>query len=284
MSVSPPGTPTAPHHRPRLIWAIRRGAGDFYDRLGLMVLGSAVMMLFPAVAVMAAGALRPVAGPAAAAVAMFLLGWYGLVCGWGVNILLAHRIAYFLDPGPDAFRDFARTFLWPALKLGTVQLVLTVVMLADAAFFLSRSSLLLKMAGMLMAYLLLLWLMMQLWQWPFLMTEEGGVWKAVRKSTLLLLDNPFFTLGAFSVTMTAGALLLLSGIGAVVALGGLGACFIVRAHRELLMKYGVVEDEPEVIEDTGWPSSNEPPRRLNPREYVGNPGGGDDPGAQHPPG
>jgi hypothetical protein len=249
-----------------------------------MVLGSAVMMLFPAVAVMAAGALRPAAGPAAAAVVMFLLGWYGLVCGWGVNILLAHRIAYFLDPGPDAFRDFARTFLWPALKLGTVQLVLTVVMLADAAFFLSRSSLMLKMAGMLMAYLLLLWLMMQLWQWPFLMTEEGGVWKAVRKSALLLLDNPFFTLGAFSVTMTAGALLLLSGIGAVIALGGLGACFIVRAHRELLMKYGVVEDEPEIVEDTGWPSSNEPPRRLNPREYVGNPGGGDDPGAQHPPG
>ncbi|BCW98002.1 MAG: hypothetical protein KatS3mg024_0829 [Armatimonadota bacterium] len=284
MSASDPGTSSAPPHRPRLIWAIRRAAGDFYDRLGLMVLASAVMMLFPAMAVMAGQALRSVAGPTATGMAMFLLAWYGLACGWGVNILIAHRIAYFLDPGPDAFRDFARTFLWPSLKLGTLQLVLTMVMLVDAAFFLSRSSLLLKIAGMLMAYLLLLWLLMQVWQWPFLITEEGGVWKAVRKSGLLLLDNPFFTLGTFSVTMTAGALLLLSGIGAVVALGGLGACFIVRAHRELLMKYGVVEDEPEVIEDTGWPSSNEPPRRLNPRDYFREPDAGGDAGAKHPPG
>ncbi len=237
------------------------------------------MMLLPALAVTAAGALRPLIGAAAAAVLTLVLSWYGLVCGWGVNVLLAHRIAYFLDPGPDAFRDFWRVHLRAALGLATVQLVVSGVMLADAAFFLTRSSLPLRMAGMLMVYLLLLWLMMQLWQWPFLIAEEGGVLKAVRKSGLLLLDNPFFTLGAFSVTMTAGALLLVSGIGAVAALGGLGACFVVRTHRELLMKYGLVEDEPDIVEDDGWPSSSEPPRRLNPRDTASGP---DERGASRP--
>jgi len=273
VSALSPHPPPALSHRPRLIWAVRRGAADFYDRLGLMVLGSAVMMLLPFCAVLAGGALRPAIGPMPAALVTVLLSWYGLAAGWGLNVLLAHRIAYFLDPGPEAFRDFGGRFLWPALKLGTVQLLLNAVMAADAVFFLSRPSLLPKMAGMVVAYLLLLWLLMQLWQWPYLIAEEGAVWKAVRKSALLLLDNPFFTMGAFLVTMTAGALLLLSGIGAVAVLGGLGACFVVRAHRELLMKYGIVEDEPEVVEDTGWPASSDPPRRLNPREALREPGG-----------
>ncbi len=51
--------------------------------------------------------------------------------------------------------------------------------------------------------------------------------------------------------MTAGALLARVVIGVPAALGGLLSCFVVRAHRALLIKYEIVDDDPDVVDRRG---------------------------------
>lgn len=266
-------TSTAPQEkrRPRLIWAFRRGAADYYDRLGLTVLASLILTLPAAAAFSAGPLLRGTMGPAWASGIVLLVLAYGTSIAWGMNVALAHAIAFYEDPSPETLRSFFRKLGWPAARLATLQILVSAVMFADAWFFLSRPSLAPKLAGMVLAYLLLLWVLMMLWQWPFLVHDGGLVAKSVKKAALVLLDNPFYTLGAFFVTMTAGALLAVSMIGVPAALGGLLSCFVVRAHRELLIKYEIVEDDPDVVDDAGWPRSPEPPRRLNPRRWGEHP-------------
>ncbi len=253
-------------YRPRLFFALRRAAGDYYDRLGLTAAGSAILALALLGAAAAGAAFgRALAGPAGPLVAGIAV-WYAGAFGWTINLLIAHRIAGYEEPGVDAVRDAFREYGAGVMKLATFDFVITAVMALDAAFFLLQKSRVMQVAGVITAYILLLWLLAMLWHGPFLIRENRRTAVILKKSALLTLDNPVFTAGAFFVTITAGLILAATGIGAVLALGGFVSCLAVRLHRELLKKYEIVEDEPEVIEDGGWPSSAGPPRRLTPRE------------------
>lgn len=270
MSAGPIPTEQPERYQPRFWYAIRRGAGDFYDRMGLTVLGSIAWSVPLLLILSLAAGVRSVAPPVVVVLIVLAGAWTWAGLAFGMNIVLAHRIAYFQDPGPDALTDGLHTFGVGALKLVLVQLLALVILGFDTAFFLSRHSAGLRVLGIVCAYALLLWLLCMTWQWPFLATENRATLKILKKSALVTADNPFFTLGVFLVTMTAGTLLLLSGIGAVAAFGGFVACLLTRAHKETLKKYGMAEDEPEMIEDEGWPSDGKPPRRLNPRSRPRN--------------
>ncbi len=252
--------------RPRLLWALRRGFGDYYDKLGLTVLGSVIMALFALCSMTVTNILSKMApGPILLLVGAMIL-WYGLAFGWAGNLLTAHRIAYFEQPGPDAWLDIFRIYGIGILKLASLQLFVTVLIFFDSVFFLARNQIFLQMVGIVTGYILLLWLMSMLWQWPYLIIENQSTLKIVKKSALVMIDNLFFTIGTFFVTITLGIILHISIAGGVAAGGGLLACFTVRAHREILKKYGIAEDEPDTVEDGGWPDASEPPRRLNPRD------------------
>ncbi len=253
-------------YRPRLFFALRRAAGDYYDRLGLTAASSAILVLAVLGTATAGSALGRAffgsAGPLVSGIAI----WYAGAFGWTTNLLIAHRIAGYEEPGTDAIGDAFREYGAGVMKLATLDLVITAVMALEAAFFLVQKSKVMQVAGVITAYILLLWLLAMLWHGPFLIRENRRTVIILKKSALLLLDNPVFTVGAFFVTIATGLILTATGIGAVLALGGFLSCLAVRLHRELLKKYEIVEDEPEVIEDEGWPSSAEPPRRLTPRE------------------
>lgn len=261
-------TTSQPLYRPSLWLAVRRAGADYYERMGLTVLGSLftvipVMLFFLVEQALSGWFPRPFTF-----LVLLLASWYWLTYAWAANVLLAHRIAYWQDPGMDAFVDLGRLYGKEFLKLSSVQLLITLIILADIYFFSVQTSLAMRIAGVVMLYVLFLWGTSLLWQWPFLIREAVGTVKILKKSALVLLDNPFFTVLAFSVTMLCGILLLASVLGMLVALSGLLSCFVVRAHRETLKKYGVVEDEPDIKEDSGWPSDGKPPRRLNPRNRL----------------
>lgn len=255
-------------YRPRLVWALRRGIGDYYDRLGLTALGS-VALLAPVMIASAVGGILDHFLPRAVSTVMVLLvAWYGLCFMWAGNVLQAHRIAAFEEPGPDAFAEIFRKYGVGTLKLASAQLLITVIVLLDTLFFLRQGTWVMQIAGVVTAYILLLWGMMTLSQYPFLVSENRQTLKILRKSALVTLDNPFFTAGGLFVTMTLGALLVVCVVGIPLGLGGVLSCFSVRMHRECLKKYGMVEDEPEDPVDEGWPGSKGPPRRLNPRDLT----------------
>ncbi len=134
-------TATQDRHRPRLIWAFRRGAADYYDRLGLTVLASLILTLPAAAAFSAGPLLRGMVGPAWASGIVLVVLAYGTSIAWGMNIALAHAIAFYEDPSPETLRSFFRKLGWPAARLATLQILVSAVMFADAWFFLSRPSL-----------------------------------------------------------------------------------------------------------------------------------------------
>lgn len=251
-------------YRPRLIWALRRGIVDFYDRLGLTVAGSLLMMAPVAVAGLIAPVIGRTGSPLLAGALLLLISWYGAGLGWGMNVLQAQRIAAYEDPGTHTFAGFFRSFGPEAARLLSVQLIVTLILVFDTALFVLNPSALFRAAGIVTGYILLLWTMSMLWHWPFMVRGEQGIWRILKKSGLVVLDNPFFSLGALLIAAVAAALLMMSGIGFLV-LGGALACFVVRAHREILKKYDLEEDEPPLAADEGWPGSGGPPRRLNPR-------------------
>lgn len=256
---------TQPRYRPRLLWAIRRALGDYYDRLGLTVLGSIVLLVPLMIATTLGGVLDRFIPRAIATVLVALLAWYGVSFAWAGNVLQAHRIAAFEDPGIDAYGQLFRRYGTGILKLASIQLVITLVVLLDTAFFLHQRFWVMQIAGVITAYILLLWSMMILWHYPFLIYENGKTLRILKKSALVVMDNAFFTAAALFVTIAGGILLTVSVVGAPLAFGGVLSCFVVRAHRECLKKYEMAEDEPEEPQDAGWPQTKDPPRRLNPR-------------------
>lgn len=245
---------TQDRYRPRLGHAFKRAAGDYYDRLGLTALASALMIAPLLIAAAAANAAERLVGSLAAGLVLVAAGWFGAWFAWTANLLVAVRIAAYEDPGLDALPDVFRTYGVGVLKLAALDMAITGVMALDAGFFLMGRSVPMQAAGIVTAYLLLLWLTTMLWHGPFLVRENRRTAVILKKSALLLLDNPLFTAGAFFVTIAAGAVLAATGIGAVLAVGSFLACFSVRAHRELLKKYEIVVDEPDVVEDRGWPA------------------------------
>ena len=140
MSAGPIPTEQPERYQPRFWYAIRRGAGDFYDRMGLTVLGSIAWSVPLLLILSLAAGVRSVAPPVVVVLIVLAGAWTWAGLAFGMNIVLAHRIAYFQDPGPDALTDGLHTFGVGALKLVLVQLLALVILGFDTAFFLSRHS------------------------------------------------------------------------------------------------------------------------------------------------
>jgi uncharacterized membrane protein YesL len=166
-----------------------------------------------------------------------------------VRELVAHEHPVWTDLGRHI-----REAHGASARLALVQAVLTPLLATDAFFFLSQRALGAKVTGLLFLYPLLFWLLALAYQWPLLAEQRQGAWSAVKKSALLVLDNPGRTLllgllGALFSVVCAGTLVALPLLWA-----GTLAFVQTEATRALLRKYGLLAPEPEAEPgpEAGW--------------------------------
>jgi hypothetical protein len=81
---------------------------------------------------------------------------------------------------------------------------------------------------------------------PLLASGDRSLASILRKSLLLTLDNPAFTVSVSLTALGLTALCVVSAAGLVLIAGGLAAVLLSTAHRELMKKY--FPDSPEAAE------------------------------------
>jgi len=81
---------------------------------------------------------------------------------------------------------------------------------------------------------------------PLLASGDRSLRSLLRKSLLLVLDNPAFTLTVSITCIALAAVCVASAAGLVLILGSLVAVILATAHRELMKKY--FPDSPEAAE------------------------------------
>ncbi|MCL5104171.1 MAG: hypothetical protein M1133_08660 [Armatimonadetes bacterium] len=246
-------------HPASLARALRNGFRAAYDHLGYVVfvsLGSFIMFVgIQSLVALAVGhGLGSVwfitLAPGALFVYLFAVGVY-----YYVNKIVFHEHPVVADMWVGIKR-----LVRPALGMFVVDFVITAVLVGDTVFFamMSRRELAMLAPAFLCFYLTLVWMMMTMYHLPLLIAQEKmesgpRAWLILRKSFLLMADNPGFTVGLFLVIIAFAvvcAIPVLIGI----ALLGLGATAFVLTHtlRELFTKYGIVEEESELVEDGPW--------------------------------
>src|SRR6185436_11151761 len=108
-------------------------------------------------------------------------------------------------------------------------------------------------AGLLFLYPLLFWLLAMSYQWPLLAEQRQGAWSAVRKSALLVLDNPGRTLILGLLSALFSVVCTVTMVAVPLLWAGTLVFIQTEATRALLRKYGLLaaEPEPELGGETG---------------------------------
>lgn len=242
--------------------ALRRGFRAAYDHLGYVVFVTFTSFVLASALFGAVVAGVRATGPAwgMAKIVFFvpvaLAAW---LCAVGVYYY-ANRSVYHEYPTLADTWCGIRELLGPALLLFALDALVTIVLIGDTVFLLSlRGGSVFLALGILSGYILIVWLMMSMYHLPLLPAQakmESGPRPTVivRKSFLLMADNPGFTVGLFlAIIALAVVCAVLGFVGMAAFYLGATAFVLTHALRELFTKYGIVEDEPDVVEDRGWP-------------------------------
>lgn len=235
---------------------------------------------------MAAARVFDIKGIAAAALALpaLLAGW---LCAVGVFYYANRSVFHYQASLSDTWHG-VRRLLAPALGLFIIDAVITTVLMGDLLLFrqmlagiadqiaalqkvggltsaqelqiqsLGRTHLLLMAVTIVFGYITAAWGMIMMYHLPLLTAqldmESGPRPKVIlRKSVLLAVDNPVFTVALFLVIIAFAVLCALPAfIGMVVLFLGAIAFLLTHALRELFIKYEIVEEEPETVDDKPW--------------------------------
>ncbi len=244
--------------------AVRAGFRDAYDHLGYVVVATFASFLCSVAALsLVALAARMIPGiPRAAQWALVVpVIFVGHTCAVGVFYYAGKSAAHEHPAVLDTWTGIKKLFI-PALGLFAVDMLFIAVLVGDSVLFLlmsgAKGSILFPALSVLCGYLAIVWLMMAMYHLPLLVaqleTESGPrTFVVLRKSFLLTADNPGFTLVLFLVIIAFAVVCALTALAGM-ALLFLGVCAFLLTHalRELFTKYGVVEEEPDVVEDKPW--------------------------------
>lgn len=239
--------------------ALAKGFQESYDRLGYVVIATllwftAVALTYGAVSlVVTLLPLMPDALKLVALVPVVLVAYFGAV---GV-FYYANRVVFRHDPSPLEALAGIRLLFRPGLKLLLVDGIITAVLVADSLFFFFRieQGMGYLALAVLSSYVTLMWLVVGMYHLPLMVAQlemESGPRVAVvlKKSLLLAADNPGFTLGLFAVIIAITiAAVLPAMLGMAVFFLGVIAFVLTHAIRELFTKYGLVEPDPENVDD-----------------------------------
>ena len=210
--------------RDTLASTFRRFVCNSYDHLGLLVIANLLWL----------GLSIPIVTAPAATVALFHL---------------ARKVA---EHEPVTLRDYFvgfRTLFLPALKSGAFFGASFFVIWLNADFY-SHLGRWATLPGIFLAALMI-WLgafllLMNAHAWPLIAYGETRLPAALKKSALLTLDNPAFSIGLTTQALALAALCILTGAGLLLGLGSLTAVLLTTGHRELLKRY--FPDSPAALE------------------------------------
>lgn len=245
----------------RLGKALAKGFRAAYDSLGYVVGASfATFLVTACLLTLGSVAARHIKSPFAMLliVPALFAAWLGEV---GI-LYFARKIVYEGHATiSDTWEGIGR-LLRPASALFVTDLIITCVLAGDAVFFMlafkARGGAGLAALAAFSSYIALAWLIVGLYHLPLLIAQldmESGprVKVILYKSLLLAAGNPGFTVGFFVVIIAFTALCVLPAfLGMAIVFPGAVAFLLTCVLRELLIKYGVVEQEPEVVEDKPW--------------------------------
>ncbi len=250
-------------HRAAIGRALKKGIRDAYDHLGLVILASLATLAGTAALTALGLRLMREARPGTFLGAALLTpaALYCYLCHAGA-VYLAHRAIYHNQLSPEGTWKEMRTLLLAAAQLFVVDLAAMGVLLGDSIFFLSLKP---GPAGAVPAvaciYAAGIWAAAAVYHLPLLVAQlrmESGPRPLVviKKSFLLALGCPGFTLGLFVAIISLAVLCAIpAGLGMATLFPGAAAFLLTHGLRELFVRYGIVEEEPDVVEDRGWPGS-----------------------------
>jgi uncharacterized membrane protein YesL len=259
------GQPTAPvPYRPSVIRALRKSVADAWLYLGLFIAVDVTWVVLLGLPLGLLGHLATRPGVLATGVALTILT---TAAG---NAILFH-ITNCMAHGEASVRDFTVALSEHFLRSLALLVVLGAIVAMGAfnVFFYLKivSAPWWRIIGMVWGYVVALFALAMLYSYPVLVEHKCGPFTAIKRSGLLFLDNPAYTLGlgAFLAIETAVvALPLRLAVPVVVGLSFLVLCFIQagfvgllanNALLELLRKYELPERKPDagggVPGDTG---------------------------------
>ncbi len=247
--------------RASLTKALRRGFAAAYDHLGYVVLVSFTGFAVTAIVL---GAGMKLALILELGALKFALCIPAALAAWLVAVgafYYAKKSVYHEHPSLVETLSGIRILLRPALALFLVNLTVILILIIDVAAYLlvARTSAVYGILSVVCAYLALFWFLAAIYHLPLLASQldmPSGPRPLVvlKKSFLLLGDNPGFTAGLVVVIIALAVICALPGfVGMALFYLGTAAFVVTHAVRELFIKYGIVESEPEVVEDKGWP-------------------------------
>lgn len=251
-----PASPTITFFR-----ALRNATGDAYDRLGLTLASSLLWfatLMLAAIAVSVATRTQQVL----VVLGVFFIGSVLLSEVWAGCVYLAYRIATRDEPSLLCFVEAWRGLGWKTLWLAIVQTFVTLVIIANIALYLQSNLLFMRVFGVVIVYILLLWITAILYQYPLLVehvfgayaaeqTKAGWLRRVLRRSLLLTIGNLPFSAGMFAITTAWAIFCFISVIGLALMYAGFVSLAAVYWTRALLINYGVIvlPPEPEIIPD-----------------------------------
>ena len=245
---------------PGLGKTLKRWLGNSYDYLGLVIIASFIWfgVLIGGVSLIAKLEVHEhpivVAGTLAA---YYVLLIAPLTAG---VFAMARKVVTRDDPSVlDVLSGF-REYLLPSWSLGFAQTLITVLILANAWFYLTRGGMALKAVGILVIYVLILWALSAVYHFPVLIEQRPGVMKILKRGFLLGLDNLAFTLGIIFVIILLTCLCVATLLGLPLIYIGMLSILETRALRAVFVKYDLLppERDPELGGEDGWRVEDRP--------------------------
>lgn len=155
----------------------------------------------------------------------------------------------------DVFHGF-REYFADAWRLGFWQLFITLMLVANAVFYLLRPGIGWKVLGVLVVYAFILWAMSMLYHYPVLIEQKPGVLKILKRGFLLTLDNVAFTLGVFFVIILLTCFTAVTLLGLPLLYLGMASILQTRLLRGVFVKYDMLPPEREFgfddVDDPGF--------------------------------
>lgn len=161
---------------------------------------------------------------------------------------------------PAHVRDFFvgfRAHLKPSTAIGAATMAVFVLLWVAVDFY-SHLRGPMEIPGLVISAVLL-WgglflLLMHVHAFPLVVDGERSFVQILRKSALLVLDNPAFTLGVIVQATAVKVICIITGAGFFLAAVSFTALLLSIAHRELLRKYRPGEVPPDEPERRTWRS------------------------------
>ncbi len=194
---------------------MRKFFWDSYDNLGIIILGNLLWF----------GLCLPIVTAPASTAALFSLT-NRVISGKGASL-------------KDFWEGFRKYFL-RSLSLGLIYLLLLAVLKSDLFLYqhLSQTArVVVVFLGAVNFWIFLLFSLMGIYSLPLMVEQDIGLRKSLKRSALLALDNPFFTIAISIQVMAIFFLSLLSGVGVILLMMSLVSLLLNRSLRELFNKY-----------------------------------------------